>query len=294
MDHVRVAATGRALNYLPQRVAATRRIFENLGLEVTERVYEPWTYAVLALEAGEADAVLGGIWVPLMYRRIGRDYVSVAQLTSSCPLVLVRRRRSAPFDWWTMDGKVVIVPGGGHCAGFIALAAAMRDDGYDIGRTVPIHDVSEEFGVEMFVGGIGDFLVVPRLVAARIVDEVDAGIAASLALRAGQIPWSVYYARRDVARGRTESWIRFRAAIGAAMQWLATTPLPRIVEGLELASLPNPHQTAETIARYQDEDVWSGAEILDGPLRRWQESLQAAGLLDRCYSHDEAVLASSR
>lgn len=289
MDRVRIAATGRALNYLPQRVATTRRIFENLDLEVTERVYEPWTDAVLALEAGEADAVLGGIWVPLMYLRIGRDYASFAQLTSACPLVLVARSQAATFDWSAMDGKVVIVPGGGHCAGFIALASTMRFDGYNVSRTVPIHDVTEEFGVEMFIGGVGDFIVVPRLVASRLVDQVDARISVSLALRAGQIPWSVYYTQRELAQEQAQTLSRFRDAIRVAMRWLTTSTLPQIVEELGLTASPEFHPTVETIARYQDEDVWSSADVLDEPLERWQGALRRAGLLDRQFSRGEAV-----
>jgi NitT/TauT family transport system substrate-binding protein len=157
---------------------------------------------------------------------------------------------------------------------------------------VPIHDVTEEFGVEMFLGGVGEFMVVPRLVASRLVAQVDAHISVSLALRAGEIPWSVYYTRRELARERAQAFSRFREAIRVAMRWLTTSSLPQIVEELGLKSLPELHPTVETIARYQGEDVWSSADVLDEPLERWQGAVRAAGLLDRPFSREEAVYIS--
>jgi NitT/TauT family transport system substrate-binding protein len=289
MDHVRVAATGRAFNYLPQEVAVRRRIFRSLGLEVTAEVYDPWTDAVAALEHGEADAVLGGIWAPLMYRLIGRDYTCFAQLTSACPLVLVGRSEPDGFNWSAMDGQVIIVPGGGHCAGFIALTSAMHRDGYDVTRTRPIHDVTEDFGVEMFAGGVGDYLVVPRLVASRLGREMDTSVVTSLAVRAGRIPWSVYYTRRDLALERATAFRRFREAIQIAMRWLTTSPVPQIADQLNLTSPPGIGGSVDTITRYREEGVWFDAEIPAGPFDYWQESLRVAGLLNRRLSRDEVV-----
>ena len=143
------------------------------------------------LDTLDADAVLGGIWAPLAYRRIGREYVSFAQITGACPLVLVACGAIQTFTWEDMDGRVVVVPGGGHCAGFLALASCMRSEGYDITRTRPLHDLSESLSIELFAGGIGDFLVAPRLPSLRLIEEFEATIVASIAAGGGQAPWSV-------------------------------------------------------------------------------------------------------
>ena len=171
MDLLRISATSHGLNYLPEYHAAATGGFARRGLEVAAWARDPWTGTLDDLAAGEADLVLGGIWVPAMYAGAGRDLVAVGQLNARFPMVIVTREPVADFTWSWLTGRTVLAPGAGGTAPYEFTAGVMREHGVDPGAVRFVRDLSTEMLRELFEHGAGDAMTPTRSPPSRCAER---------------------------------------------------------------------------------------------------------------------------
>lgn len=282
MDQFRISATGSGPNYLPEYVSRELGFFDAEDIAVTSWVPTPWPGVLDDIDAGAAEAALGGLWVPAMYYGRVRDYVAFAQLNARFPMALVTRGRAPqPLDWHVLEDKVVLVPGSGGAAPYQFLAGVLREAGVDASRVTFVHDLSAPMLSAMFRGGTGDVLLVDGLSAAALLSQGVGQSAIRMDEVCGPMPNSVYYAPRSLLERSDQLAWRFARALQRGMDWLETHPATDIQDLLrehwprvDLGVLTN------VVEGFRCSGVWTGTVLIDpGAYTRWHDILMKGGLI---------------
>jgi NitT/TauT family transport system substrate-binding protein len=279
MDTLRISATARGLNYLPEYFADDTGLFEARGLKVQSEPKDPWTGVLDDLESGAADVALGGLWVPAMLAGT-RDVVIVGQLNARFPMAVVTREPVAEFDWHWMSGKTVLVPGAGGTAPYEFTAGLIREAGLSPTNTRFVRDLSTDLLRELFEGGLGDAMVADLTTATRMQHEGHGSMSCQMAEVGGTMPNSVYYVRRDRLEELRGGLVAFMAAIAEAMRRLPSAE-PAQIAALTAAIWPDadPAVLADAAGRLGANGTWEGIRIDHAASDRWTGILFDAGLL---------------
>lgn len=287
-----VAATGLSMNYMPEYVAQEMGFFKEVGLDVESYVPAPWTQCLTDVNEGKAHAVVGGIWLPLVYMDRVKDYYSFAKIASRCPLVIVsREKQPADFSWKAMENKRVLVSGGDGASHYLSVAGCAKEGGADITKIRFIHDFSTSMIIDMFLGGFGDFIVLQPDMANKFIADGAAYPYCDLALQGGIIPWSVYYGLESLFEDPDDLAGKFALGLQMGTTWL----LENRGKGCEAIIRKNwPHMNIEDgiakIDQFCDEGMWTPSiEITEQELTRWQGFLVDGDILDEAIPHEKVV-----
>jgi NitT/TauT family transport system substrate-binding protein len=220
MQNFHVSATGHSLNYLPEYVADWQGFFAEEGLSVSVSVPLPWDVVLQELASGTADAVLGGIWVPSMFLHHGNRFTPFAQVAARAPLAIVGREVANAFDWSGMPGKVVMMKGSNGASVGLFTRMLLKEHGVDPVAVRYIQDLDGALLSRVFLGGLGDYLVVDYPSALALEAGGNCHVVAPLAVTGGNVPWSVYYAEGESDGPRLETQRRFSRALARGMDWI--------------------------------------------------------------------------
>lgn len=220
MTRFHVSATSHWPNYLPEYVAADRGFFAEEDIEFSRDAPDDWTDVLRSLADGSAQAVLGGLWVPAMYHGRGQEFVAFAQLNATNPKAILTRDPQPDFTLADLQGKLVLAPGAGGTAPYMHTAGLIRQAGVDLNSVRFIRDLSGATLTDLFIGGLGDAIVVD-LVNAHLLEHKGVGtIAFRHAESGGSMPNSVYYTYPELVGEPDSAPWRFTRAIQRAMNWL--------------------------------------------------------------------------
>jgi NitT/TauT family transport system substrate-binding protein len=295
LEEFRISATGHSLNYLPEYLATKLGYFEAEELTVTATVPSPWTRVLDDLDCGSADAALGGIWVPSMYHRRGKEYKVWAQVSARCPLALIARasRAESLFDLSELSGRVVLVTGGNGASPFIYFRSVLdRAKVADSDMTF-VHDLATPMLTELFTGGMGDYLLVDVLTAEKVASSGTGKIVYYFAESAGGVPWSVYYSPLQPDGSVDPRVQRFTRALARAMAWILSheaIELGPILAGLFPAT--NADTLIRTLDRYRNWAMWDTPRIDPIAFESWQLAIARAGLIEAPLTYDEIIDSS--
>lgn len=289
-DRYHVSATSHWPNYLPEYVAAARGYFADEDLEFSRDAPDDWTVVLKKLADGTADAVLGGLWVPAMYKGRGRDYVAFAQLNATNPKAILARDPSPGFVLSDLEGKLVLAPGAGGTAPYMHTAGLMRKVGVDLSKVDFIRDLSSSVLTELFLGGMGDAIVVD-LVNAHLLEDAGAGhIVFRHADQGGPMPNSVYYTTADrLDHPDSPAW-RFTRAIQRAMDWLQDHSGDdcREILAAQWPQLPL-DVLVESVDDLRRSNVWSSVLIDRNGFNAWMSILEGERLTDYKVAYEDIV-----
>jgi NitT/TauT family transport system substrate-binding protein len=285
---LRIAATSHGINYLPEYYADATGAFARRGLEVLATAHDPWTGTLDDLASGEADIVLGGVWVPAMYAGMGRDLVAVGQLNARFPMVIVTREPVEDFAWSWLVGRTVLAPGGGGTAPYEFTAGVMREHGADPSATRFVRDLSTEMLRELYEHGLGDAMIADPLTAASLQLDGTGHPALRLAAVGGPMPNSVYYAERSRLDELHDRLVALLGGVSEAMAALCAGADPTAVIDEHWPGGPRAAllDTATTLAA---NGTWSGARIDPDALERWLAILRDRGLMASAASYTALV-----
>jgi len=213
-DSFRISATGLSPYYLPEYVADAMGYFEEVGIKKESYVPEPWTQVMVDIDTGAAEAVIGGIWVPMMYQRRGKDYRSFCRLAAKSPLSLFGRKKpDHPFRWTDLENKLTLCAGA-HSIGIgVIVGGAAKEYGCDMSKVQITHDLPANMLMELFLGGMGDYIAVAPDVALTMEKEGKGYLVTNLCESAGPCPHSAYYATGKALDEKTELFGRFCVAM---------------------------------------------------------------------------------
>lgn len=244
------------------------------------------------LETKTAEASLGGIWVPSMYRGRSTDYTIFAQLANRSPLALVARGSSDVFKLSDTVGRTVLMKSGNGASVGLFFKMLLSENGIDPNSVNFIQDLDGAMMRKLFQGGMGDYFVVDN-VTARVMAHKDRGVsvAVEMVTDGGCIPWSVYYHQTsDVTPKTVNLQTRFCASLEKGMQWLQDHEADTYRE--ELAGLfPTvPAQILpDLVSLYREKGMWSSPVENSEGYERWQQGLATGHLIEATIPYDEIV-----
>ncbi len=291
MDKFHISSTGLSMNYMPHYLAQELGYFKDVDLEVTFSVPTPWGIVLDDLNSGKAQAVEGGIWVPMMYLDRICEYRAFAKTASRCPLVLVAREPVEPFDWKYLEDKKVLVSGGDGASHGLFVTGCAKEGGADLEKVHFIHDFAGPMLYSLFLGGMGDVIVLQPDMAARVAAAGKGHIIADLTEVGGTIPWSVYYSTPQCLEDPRQLAGRFTLALQRATTWLLEHDGGDCA-GIIRRNWPKMELQAgvDVINLFRRTGMWSESVEVDRPcLGRWQGFLEDGYVIEKGIPYERFV-----
>ncbi|WP_433509328.1 ABC transporter substrate-binding protein [Nonomuraea sp. CA-143628] len=286
----RIAATGHSLNYLPEYMAAHRGYFEHEGLAVDAVVPSPWDLVLTELAAGTSQAALGGIWVPSMYFGRSSRYTPFAQVANRAPLALVGRGDPASFSLTDLVGGTVLMKGSNGASVGLYLKMLLAENDIDARDVRFIQDLDGAMLSELFVGGMGDYLLIDYPNASKLAGSHDVAVVRAFAEAGGDIPWSVYYTLREPTDEQRDLHTRFFRALGRGMADVLDAPADTYAD--LLTSLFPKFDIGLLVAltdQYRTWGMWTTPEINRAGYDRWQAGIALGGLVSQPLGYDVLI-----
>ncbi len=291
MNKFKISATGVSINYMPQYLAEELGYFAEVGLAVSSYVPTPWTRVLKDIDSGDCHCVVGGIWVPLIYKRRVKEYFAFAKVASRCPLVLLSRVPVENFSWRYLENKIVLVSGGNGASPGLFVAGCAKEGGADLSKVRFVHDFTAPMLAECFQGGWGDIVVLKSDLAAQIVAAGKGHIVADLAVEGGCVPWSVYYGTPDFLNHPENLAGRFTLALQRANTWLLRHSGSECQEILA-KNWPNvePDAALTMVDMFSEVGMWDKTvDIKRDELARWQKFLVEGNVIDQAFKYEEII-----
>lgn len=290
MQRFHISATGHSLNYLPEYVANWQGFFADEGLAISVTVPSPWDLVLKELGSGEADAVLGGIWVPSMHHGRGAVYTPFAQIAARAPLAIIGRERAEEFDWSKLPGKVISMKGSNGASVGLFIKLLLREKGIDPVSVGFVQDLDGALLSRVFRGGMGDYLVIDYPSALALEASGGGHVVAPLAIVGGEVPWSVYYAEGEGDDARLDTQTRFARALGRGMNWILQRKAEQYCDFLATTF---PRFDADMLVNlvdiYRKHGMWTTPRIDDAAYLRWQRGIADGHLTDGPIAYNDLI-----
>ncbi|PXA85210.1 ABC transporter substrate-binding protein [Caulobacter sp. D4A] len=274
MQTFHVSATGHSLNYLPEYVAVWQGFFEEEELGVTASVPSPWDLVLSDISSAKADAALGGIWVPSMFHGRGKRYTPFAQIAARAPLAILGREQAGDFDWQAMAGKTISMKGSNGASVGLFTKLLLRENRVDPRAVHFVQDLDGKMLSDLFVDGMGDYLVIDYPSAVTLASKTDIHVVAELPITGGNVPWSVYYAEGESDDARLDIQTRFSRALGRGMEWILANEAAGYREFLA-KTFPkfSPDLLVRLTDIYRSNGMWTTPRIDPDAYARWQRGI---------------------
>ncbi len=295
MDKLHISATSVAMNYLPEYLALELGFFKEADLEVTCEAPADWTDVLRHVDSGRADIVLGGIWVPSIYKNRVKDYYAFAKVTSRFSSLLLGRepRRVEDFKWTDLEGKTVLIPGSGGASGGMYLPSCAKEGGADLSKIKVIYDFGSDILYECFLGGWGDMISLMAHAATQMVQTGKAHIIADLTTWNKSVPWSVYYATAEFYQdpGRLDLLGRYTLGLQKGVTWLLEHDAKDCADLLSRKWPKVPVAAAvNTVNMLRAQGMWdTTVRIKEAELARWEGFMVDTYVIDKPLRYEEIV-----
>lgn len=288
-----VTATGHSLNYLPEYIAQRHGFFHAQGLDVTVSVPQPWDKVLDDLADGSADAALGGIWVPSMYRDRTCKYTAFAQVANRAPLAIVSRKTIQSFQLSDTIGRTVLMKGSNGASVGLFFKMLLRENNIDPKAINYIQDLDGAMLAKLFVGGMGDYLVIDYLSAHALVSTSGSKlqIAHAAVTDGGDIPWSVYYrASSTITPSVLEAQERFSIALAQGMAWVVEHDAEDFADELhEIFPKASRNTLVELTNIFRKNRMWTTPVVDREGYKRWQRGIADGFLIERPLEYEMIV-----
>lgn len=291
MDRFHISATGHSLNYLPEYVAGWQGFFADEKLSVTVTVPKPWDVVLDELESGQADAVLGGVWVPAMHFGRGFDYIPFAQVAARSPLAIVGREKPEEFRFSSMKGRSVVIKGSTGASGSLFTKLLLREHGVDPHDVGFVQDLDGKLLSRLFLGGMGNYLVIDYPSALALAQQGTCHVVAPLVIQGGNVPWSVYYydGRKDQS-GKLDIRARFSRALRRGMDWVQARDAGDYGDFLAKTFPALDPQLLVTLTNtYRANGMWTSPRIDQQAYDRWQRGISDGYLTESPIPYDRLI-----
>ncbi len=283
-DTIRLCAPGVSLRFAPIYIAEEIGAFErrNVRLDATVDGGPVGSLVARRLIDGDADVGCGGLWLHLMYEGAGIGAFTMPDaLCHRHPGVLISRSPMDGFTWGALHGKCVINPLAGTGQTML-LEGVFREQGLDISSVRRVRDISGQTALELWRGGLGDFIVTDMAAGGQLIDE-GSHLAVMLAEGYGSIPFTVFYALAEKDREADSKLKQFRAGVEEGLSAVLTrAPVENarmIAHRFPTLDLP---QIEQTLAKLIELGVWKDTTRMSGSdFRRYQAMMIAYGGLGR-------------
>jgi len=273
----------RSIFYAPQYVAISQDFFKDEGLDIRLSTAQGSDKVMTALLSGTGDIGLAGSETTIyVYNQGQEDYVvNFAQLTQCDGSFLVGRQPEPDFAWENLKGKTII---GGRPGGMpeMVLEYILKNHGLTPGKDVQIiTNLQFTATAGAFKGGTGDYVALFEPTATMLEQEGAGYVVASLGSSSGEIPYTVFMARKSKIEQDPEMVQKFTDAIYRGQLWVDQHSSQEIAAAI-VPFFPDSDIEALTrvVERYKSQNTWATTPVMSEKAFLFaQEIMQSAGEL---------------
>ena len=259
LKKVKVAEVTHSVFYTPQYVAHALGYFEDEGLDV-EIILASGADAVAAsVLSGDVDIGFCGSEATIyIYNNGEKDYlVNFAGLTKKDGSFIVSKEQIDNFTLANLKGKYIL---GGRKGGMpeMTLEWILKENGINPKKDVTI-DTSVAFAAMSgsFISGNGDFVTLFEPNALKLEQEEYGYVVASLGELGGEVPYTVYNARKSYLKENKETIKSFVKAIQKGLDYTHSHTSEEIANVI-LDYFPDTslNDLIKIVERYKSIDSW--------------------------------------
>lgn len=296
LTKVRLNEVTHSVFYAPMYVAINQGFFTEEGIDLELTTGQGADKVMTALLSGQADIGFMGPEATIYVYNQGQDdyVVNFAQLTKRDGSFLVAREPDPQFTWEKLEGATVI---GGRTGGMplMTLEYVLKNKGLIPGENVEVlTHIQFALMAGAFTGGEGDYVTLFEPVAATLEKEGAGYVVASVGEDSGEVPYTVFSARKSFLASNKDLVQRFTNAIYRGQLWTASHTPAEIAAAIK-PSFPDADLDILTAvaARYQEIDAWAKTPIFtEDSFSRLQEIMETAGELDKRAPYNALVTNS--
>ncbi|MDK2800683.1 MAG: NitT/TauT family transport system substrate-binding protein [Clostridiales bacterium] len=293
LTKVRVNEVTHSIFYAPQYAAISQGFFKEEGLEIELTNGGGADKVMTALLSGQCDIGFMGPEATLyVYNQGKEDYaVNFAQLTKRDGSFLMARKPDPNFTWDKVKGKHIIA---GRKGGMpeMTLEYVIRKHGM-----IPNKDVTCDTTIQFnlmagaFTGGTGDYVALFEPTASMLEKEGKGYIVASIGKDSGEVPYTVYSAKKSYIEKNKDIIQKFTNAIYKGQQWVEKSSYEEIAKAIKpFFPDANDEILVTVVKRYKDQDTWAKNPILTSEaLDLLQTIISEAGELDKKVPYEKVV-----
>ena len=287
-----MAEVAHSVFYTPQYVAHALGYFKDEGLDV-EIILTAGADAVAAsVLSGDVNIGFCGSEATIyIYNNGEKDYlVNFAGLTKKDGSFIVSRKKIDNFKLTDLKGKYII---GGRKAGMpeMTLEWILKENGINL-KDVTI-DTSIAFPAMSgsFIGGTGDFVSLFEPNALKIEEQGYGYVVASLGELGGEVPYTVYNARKSYIENNMDVITSFSNAIQKGLDFTHSHSAEEIAK-IILDYFPDTSldDLTKLVDRYKKIDSWYKTTHIDeDSYNHVLEIIDAAGELKGIAPYDKLI-----
>lgn len=259
LKKVKVAEVTHSVFYAPQYVAHALGYFEEEGLDVEIILASGADAVAAAVLSGDVDIGFCGSEATIyIYNNGEKDYlVNFAGLTKKDGSFIVARNKFENFTLDDLKGKYIL---GGRKGGMpeMTLEWILKENGINPKKDVTI-DTSVAFAAMSgsFISGNGDFVTLFEPNALRLEQEEYGYVVASLGELGGEVPYTVYNARKSYLEENEETVKSFVKAIQKGLDYTHSHTSEEIANVI-LDYFPDTslNDLIKIVERYKSIDSW--------------------------------------
>lgn len=290
---IRLWEVTHSIFYAPQYVAIYEGYFEEEGIEIDLYNGGGADKVMTAVLAEQADIGFMGPEATIYVYNEGKDDhpVVFAQLTQKDGSFLVGRKPEPDFKWENLRGTTVI---GGRKGGMPAMAFeyVLRNHGL-----VPNEDLEFLTNIQFdlmagaFTGGTGDYVALFEPIGSTLEKEGTGYVVASIGAAAGDIPYTVYTAKKSFIEKNEDLILRFTRAIYRGQQYVKNHSPEEIAAVIKPAFPDSDDEIlVNVIKRFKDQDTWpEGPRMSEESFDRLQDIMELAGELDKRAPYEAVI-----
>ena len=292
LKKIKVAEVAHSVFYTPQYVAHALGYFKDEGLDV-EIILTAGADAVAAsVLSGDVNIGFCGSEATIyIYNNGEKDYlVNFAGLTKKDGSFIVSRKKIDNFKLTDLKGKYII---GGRKAGMpeMTLEWILKENRINL-KDVTI-DTSIAFPAMSgsFIGGTGDFVSLFEPNALKIEEQGYGYVVASLGELGGEVPYTVYNARKSYIENNMDVITSFSNAIQKGLDFTHSHSAEEIAK-IILDYFPDTSldDLTKLVDRYKKIDSWyKTIHIDENSYNHVLEIIDAAGELKGIAPYDKLI-----
>lgn len=293
LTKIRLNEVTRSVFYAPLYVAINQGLFEEEGIKIEMTTGQGADKVMTAVLSGQADIGFMGPEATVYVFNEGKEdhAVNFAQLTKRDGSFLVAREPDPDFTWEKIKGTTII---GGRKGGMpeMTLEYVLKNKGIMPGLDVDVlTNIQFALMAGAFTGGTGDYVTLFEPVAATLEQEKSGFVVASIGQESGEIPYTVFSAKKSYLEKNKELIQKFTNAIYRGQLWTLNHTPEEIAKAIK-PSFPDADEKILTAVakRYKEIDAWNQTPLFtEESFNRLQDVMQLAGELDKKAPYDKLV-----
>ena len=273
---VRLAEVTHSPFYAPLYVAIEKGYFKDAGLDVELILTSGADKVSAAVLSNSVEIGFAGAESAIyIYEGGEKDYLQIfSGLTKRDGQFIVGRKKDNNFSLQDLVGKEILV---GRKGGMPALnfLNALKNAG------INPNDIKLNYSVEFaalsgsFIGGVGDYVNLFEPNATLLEKEGYGYSIQSIGLLSGEMPYTVFYARKSYINNNKEIIKKFSEAINKALEYTKENSADTIAKDI-LPQFPDTalNDLTTIIDRYKNADSWQqNIEVTESSFKNLEDVL---------------------